>query len=77
MFIHIDLMPRNRARVVGVSPPGPADVPPPTPDVVPLPTPPAPPGPHGPSEIIDPPLPGRNEPVREPFLPQDPVRTWH
>lgn len=48
------------------------DIPPPTPDVVPL-----PPSPHPippspapvPPEIIEPPNPGQNEPVREPILP--------
>lgn len=48
------------------------DVPPPTPDVVPLPPSPhpTPPSPNPvPPEIIEPPNPGQNEPVREPILP--------
>jgi hypothetical protein len=48
------------------------DIPPPTPDVVPLPPSPhpTPPSPTPvPPEIIEPPNPGQNKPVREPFLP--------
>lgn len=47
------------------------DVPPPTPDVVPLPPSPhpVPPQPEQPPEIIEPPLPGQGEPVREPDVP--------
>jgi hypothetical protein len=48
------------------------DIPPPTPDVVPLPPSPhpTPPSPTPvPPEIIEPPNPGQNEPVREPILP--------
>lgn len=48
------------------------DIPPPRPDVVPLPPSPhpAPPSPTPlPPEIIEPPNPGQNEPVREPILP--------
>lgn len=50
--------------------PSPTEMPPPTPDVVPLPTPERPPG--QPPEIIEPPMPDEQVPVREPDLPDEP-----
>jgi hypothetical protein len=50
---------------------GGVDVPQPAPDIVPMP-PPAPPSPDTPPEIIEPPLPGEQIPVREPIVPGEP-----
>jgi hypothetical protein len=45
-----------------------ADVPQLPPDIVPVPPSPVPPSPAIPPGITDPPLPGQNEPVREPTV---------